>query len=308
MHTRRPLASVHIGTISQSYNSLTMTEAPDEALVVTNDDDDDQPTDTSPTTTTFCFLSPGWVELLVCFFFFLLCMIPFLAINAPRIRPIPVQRIQSGEYILNLVNDQSFDSDTVNDWVLFLVCAILPLLLQTSLAHWVVQRPGDVHGTVCTYLVAFGLTLLVTECVKSYAAYLRPSFFDLCEPTANYTSCLAPDSSDARKSFPSGHASTAFCGLSLLSMYLQRSFGIDSVRELAVIGNNTTIAIRYKTNVPLLYRLYSTLCLLPVALAIFIAVSRVVDNKHFPADIVGGALLGTASAFFAHRLWFPSLL
>lgn len=305
---RRPIISVQVSTTSQSYNSLTMTETPRETPDLTIDDDDDQPPDPSPTTTTACMWSLAWVELLVSFLFFLLCMIPFLAINAPRIRPIPVQRIQSGEYILNLVNDQSFDSDTVSDWVLFLVSAVLPLLLQTSLSHWVVQRPDDVHGTVCTYLVAFGLTLLVTECIKSYAAYLRPSFFELCEPTANYTYCSAPDSSDARKSFPSGHASTAFCGLSLLSMYLQRSFGIDSVRELAVTGEDSTIAIRYKTNVPHLYRLYSTLCLLPMALAIFIAVSRVVDNKHFPADIVGGAILGTASAYFAHRLWFPSLL
>ena len=284
-----------------------MSETNGDDPVVSNDDDD-QPPAPSPTTTTVCAWSPARVELLVCVFFCLLCTIPFLAIEAPRIRPIPVQRIQSGEYILNLENDQSFDSDTVNDWVLFLVSAILPLLLQTSLAHWVIKRSGDVHGTICTYLVAFGLTLLVTECVKSYAAYLRPSFFDLCEPTANYTSCLAPDSSDARKSFPSGHASTAFCGLSLLSMYLQRSFGIDSVRELIATGENGTIVIRYKTNVPHLYRFYSTLCLLPVAVAIFIAVSRVVDNKHFPADIVGGAVLGTAAAFFAHRLWFPSLL
>ena len=31
--------------------------------------------------------------------------------------------------------------------------------------------------------------------------------------------------------------------------------------------------------------------------------SRVVDNVHFPADIVGGALLGGSIALFCNPLW-----
>lgn len=41
-----------------------------------------------------------------------------------------------------------------------------------------------------------------------------------------------------------------------------------------------------------------------MALALFIAVSRVRDNKHFPADVVGGSLLGGSIAIFANSLWF----
>ena len=41
-----------------------------------------------------------------------------------------------------------------------------------------------------------------------------------------------------------------------------------------------------------------------MALALFIAASRVHDNMHFPADVVGGAVLGTAIAIYVNSLWF----
>jgi membrane-associated phospholipid phosphatase len=44
--------------------------------------------------------------------------------------------------------------------------------------------------------------------------------------------------------------------------------------------------------------------LLPMGLALFIAASRVVDNKHFPADVVGGSLLGAAISYYVYGLWF----
>jgi diacylglycerol diphosphate phosphatase / phosphatidate phosphatase len=275
-----------------------------------------------------CCWSPEWEELAASIVFFVLCMIPSIVNIAPRIRPIPFQRIQSGEYILNLVNNnESIDSDTVSTLGLVFVSVLLPFGIQLVHVAYTArrgQRPRQdklplVLHTVCVYLVGFGLTMLVTETLKSYIGYLRPSFYDLCEPSADYTVCTAADageSSDARKSFPSGHASTAFCGLLLFSKHLERSFGIESVRKVAIIveeeeeeEDTGLLGIRYKTgSSPIYNRFYSILCLLPVALAIFIAASRVVDNKHFPADIVGGSLLGAACAHFANRLWFPSLI
>jgi len=40
-----------------------------------------------------------------------------------------------------------------------------------------------------------------------------------------------------------------------------------------------------------------------MAVAVFIAASRVVDNKHWPADVVAGALLGSSVANFVHGLF-----
>jgi len=44
--------------------------------------------------------------------------------------------------------------------------------------------------------------------------------------------------------------------------------------------------------------------LVPMGVATFIAASRIVDNKHHPADVVGGAVLGTAVSVFVNGLWF----
>jgi membrane-associated phospholipid phosphatase len=247
----------------------------------------------------------------------------------PRERPIPFQKIVSGEFILNQVINESFDSETFSDVTLVGVALILPLGLQLLIGRFLLRSNGEAHRTTCTYLIAIGLTLLTTECTKRYVGFLRPSFYDLCEPTADFSSCTAEKSGDARQSFPSGHASLAFCGLSLFSLYLEeRAFGISSVTTQVVLssslpsspsasmeeeddnGNNSdgsvTVVMRYKTKTPQLYRLYSILCLCPIALAIYVAASRVVDNKHFPADVVGGAILGAACARFAHRLWVPA--
>jgi diacylglycerol diphosphate phosphatase/phosphatidate phosphatase len=54
-------------------------------------------------------------------------------------------------------------------------------------------------------------------------------------------------------------------------------------------------------------KLYSVLALVPMAVAGIVAASRVVDNKHHPADVVGGAVLGTSVAWFVHGLWYVDI-
>jgi membrane-associated phospholipid phosphatase len=55
-------------------------------------------------------------------------------------------------------------------------------------------------------------------------------------------------------------------------------------------------------------KLYSVLALAPMAVAGFVAASRVVDNKHFPVDVVGGAVLGSSIAWFVHGLWYVGIV
>ena len=51
-------------------------------------------------------------------------------------------------------------------------------------------------------------------------------------------------------------------------------------------------------------KLISFVSLIPLALAGMIAADRVRTNHHFPADVVGGAVLGSSLAAFVHFLWF----
>lgn len=154
------------------------------------------------------------------------------------------------------------------------------------------------HKTACVYATAIGLTNILTNAIKLYVGYLRPIFYDGCQPDEAYQYCTSgADSSQAvRKSFPSGHSSLAFCGLGLLAYYLEQHFGISKVRERRG-GSDGVQPVQ-------LERVVSVLSLAPFFFAGFIASSRVVDNKHFPADVVGGSILGASVASFVHRIWY----
>lgn len=150
------------------------------------------------------------------------------------------------------------------------------------------------------YLATLGITLLATDAIKTYAGYLRPIFYDQCVPDDEYQTCLGgEDVEDARKSFPSGHASISFCGLGLLSFYLERRFGASHFRNGG--GEDTQHVKRLAVA-----RILSVLSKTPLLLAGYIAASRIVDNKHHPADVVGGATLGLSVSLWIHNIWYDS--
>jgi diacylglycerol diphosphate phosphatase / phosphatidate phosphatase len=163
----------------------------------------------------------------------------------------------------------------------------------------------DMHKTACVFATGVGLTNILTNTVKVYVGYLRPIFYDVCDPDETYQYCTSGQDNAARVSFPSGHSSLAFCGLGLLAFYLEQCFGLSKLQEWRRDPNSgqwrgaQTRPIRME-------RILSVLCFTPFLVAIFIASSRIVDNKHFPADVVGGSILGASIARFVHGIWFSS--
>ena len=146
------------------------------------------------------------------------------------------------------------------------------------------------------------LSLALVSNVSSNLLFL----YSLCQPDDNYEYCTDDqDWQDGRMSFPSGHASYAFCALTLLHLYLEQCLGFGSVAsQFVVVENGSKQFVYQRPENALRYRVISILCLAPIALAIFIACSRVVDNKHFPADVVAGSVLGASIARYFHFLWY----
>ena len=94
----------------------------------------------------------------------------------------------------------------------------------------------------------------------------------------------------------------------LLSLFLEQNFGLSSLcRTQKPNARTKKEEIIRRRNQLSIYRLRSMLCYTPMLFAVFVAASRVVDNKHFPADVIGGALLGGSVASLVFGIWFPPL-
>jgi len=138
------------------------------------------------------FYSSDFKEFIACLVFCLLCLAVMAARLPPHQRPIPYQLLDDNQRVLNLSLNEEFNGDTVSDTLGSIIGAVLPLVIQIGLAKFCKFR-GDAHLTVCCYMVAFGITLLMTYFVKNYVGYLRPVFYELCQPSADYTECTDED-------------------------------------------------------------------------------------------------------------------
>lgn len=133
---------------------------------------------------------------------------------------------------------------------------------------------------------AVGFTVLLTGGLKLAVGRPRPFFRALCVAyeAGSHTACVGDGRAEtaaaileARKSFPSGHSSLSFAAFIYLALYM--------ARRLDVRRPGTP----FKT---LKYLILG----IPLCLAAFVAVSRIVDNHHNFDDVVAGSCLGAGIA------------
>jgi len=210
-------------------------------------------------------------------------------------------------------------------WLLFVCAIIVPLIImlfsESIRWYYIIRRKlakvvykiqirnkvydipewvGNLYIVIGVFIFANCVNSFLTNVGKVTVGRLRPHFIPSCfgknsykefchdpnEWIVNY-SCYGDPSTiikekdgsyDIRQSFPSGHASTAFCGLIFLALYIHKVWN-------------------YR-NIGLFPYLMQTLCF---ALAAYIGITRVTDNRHHPTDVLSGAILGTVVAIIAFR-------
>jgi len=213
-------------------------------------------------------------------------------------------------YIMN-ISDPSINyplvNETVPSWMLIPLVGIIPIGCILAI-HFYQRYNGMVSAKRELYYVLFGyfyslvLTLLMTSFIKHVAGRPRPNFVQLSgyQPDGTFTG-TPHNISNAYQSFPSGHTSSAFAGLGYLSLYFIRLSFPSSNFHSRELGQDYHVNQGWKT----------VICLLPIGLATFIGLTRIVDYFHGFDDVSIGALLGLLICSLTFQLhvgwWWKSL-
>jgi len=207
-----------------------------------------------------------------------------------------------------------YKSDTVPDWALAFIGGLGPLffivltqvLIRKSKHSYLFDdtRLKDIHLVIIVLGEVLSFTWLITNVLKIFVGSLRPDFFAYCDykgyneavNSDNYTTYLSltepgrmgdfsycnSDALDAHFSFPSGHSSLSFCGLTFMALFLTRVLS----------------ALNFKHHsVGMVLRIF--VILIPMFSGALVAASRVIDYKHHVEDTVWGALIGILGAYMA---------
>eukprot|EP00249_Psilotum_nudum_P004785 c18283_g1_i1 orf=344-1273(+) len=154
----------------------------------------------------------------------------------------------------------------------------------------------DLHHATLGLFFSVLLTAVITDAVKDAVGRPRPDFFWRCFPDGipiykNSTLEVLCNGDpgvirEGHKSFPSGHTSWSFAGLSFLSLYISGKIQLFDRR-----GHAAKLIIVF----------------LPVLGALLVGLSRVDDYWHHWQDVFAGALLGLTLAVLCYRQFFPAL-
>ncbi|XP_052778203.1 phospholipid phosphatase 1-like isoform X1 [Mya arenaria] len=164
-------------------------------------------------------------------------------------------------------------------------------------------RPETVSTSVLIiagFSVSIGvLQQLIVEFVKNQMGLLRPNFLDVCQPQFNRSLCPGyineytcsdiehgvDEIRDSRQSFPSGHASFSMYIAVYFSFYIQRRLHVSFSR---------------------IVKLFLQFGL--VFLSLICGLGRIHDNKHHPADVIVGFVVGLTTAILVFELVGDKLL
>ncbi|KAJ5774112.1 Phosphatidic acid phosphatase type 2/haloperoxidase [Penicillium paradoxum] len=139
------------------------------------------------------------------------------------------------------------------------------------------DRLWELNCGILGLLLAQGLAFVITQALKNACGKPRPDLIDRCDPALL---------TDGFRSWPSGHSSSSFAGLVYTSLWLGGKLHVMDNRGEA-----------WK----------ALLVMVPLLAATLVAVSRIMDARHHPFDVITGSMLGIACGFIAYRQYFPPL-
>ncbi|KAJ8578037.1 hypothetical protein ON010_g1167 [Phytophthora cinnamomi] len=184
-------------------------------------------------------------------------------------------------------------------WLLLVLGICLPvgtnLVVNYALPAFCQVRviAHDTRDFLLSLFQSVALAIFMTQFIKNITGRFRPCFYDMCkwnhdvvwDGITNLCTYTAGEK-EGRKSFPSGHASFAWSTMLVLTLYLLGRSRLNCANNISMLrGGQKTLAM--------------FLCCLPLLLAVWVCVTRSIDNWHHYSDILAGSVIGVAAAIFA---------
>ncbi|PIA14771.1 acid phosphatase/Vanadium-dependent haloperoxidase [Coemansia reversa NRRL 1564] len=208
------------------------------------------------------------------------------------------------------VNDKSIsypyvppNKQTVTNPMLFAASIFAPACIIVVFALGLRRSAHDLHVGLLGLLMGVSLTLMFTNCLKNVVGRPRPSLLARCLPKhsgaplsdppqglSTVDICTQDDIgvlNEGFRSFPSGHTSLAFAGMTYLMYFIAGKLHLFDRQ-----GHT------YK----------SFAVLMPLLIAATIGATRVADYWHHPTDVFVGAAIGICTATFSYHQYYPLLV
>jgi len=192
---------------------------------------------------------------------------------------------------------------TIPTWLLVILFIVIPDVALIIVELCFARSPVNLLYVMGHFKLSLCMTGILTDVIKCLVGRLRPHFIEACNPDVlvNMTCdseaalkyitdyrCVSDKSSsiliDARKSFPSGHASLSMCSAVFIMCYTWR---------------------RAPSAPPHLGRLFLIFIFLASAGAV--CGSRVMDYMHHPEDVAFGFLVGSVVALTSSYVWWTAV-
>ena len=130
----------------------------------------------------------------------------------------------------------------------------------------------EAHHSALALTATMAVMRITVDWIKNRVGRLRPDFWSRCEIYDEVANACSGDAwlvKDGRRSFPSGHSSTAFAGLFFLTLFLAGKNGAFAFS--ATFPRSSLLQSRL---------LRFALAVSPLFLAAWVAITRIEDNYH----------------------------
>lgn len=196
------------------------------------------------------------------------------------------------------------EHDTVSTSHLVLIALACPLLIIFLISIVLRRSLHDFHHGALGLSLGLSLTIMITQILKISVGKHRPDFLDRCKPRTSdgniptnpplrlltmsvcTTDIYAYSFFEGMKSFPSGHSSFSFAGMTFLALFIAGKLRVFDQKGHTFKG----------------FVVFS-----PLVFALLVAISRVDDYRHHWEDVTVGAIIGMGFSFFSYRQYYPSL-